>query len=229
MPVNLRTHGHGQGYTDLNFVIPELVDRVNYFKGPYYANVGDFGSAGGADMIYTEGLKQGIALGTLGSFDYRRALLAASPTVGPGTLTYGLEYFHNDGPWDVPDNYRKLNGFLRYVVPLGESRLGITAMAYDGRWIATDQIPQRAVDQGLIGRASKPSTTAPAASRSVTASPPTSRRRWPMAFNMFDTKSSDITYFYESRLQGEPDEGVADRHFHPNERRSYPVSLSYQF
>jgi len=68
MPVNLRTHGHGQGYTDLNFIIPELISRVDYWKGPYYAEIGDFGSAGGAQMFYTDLLKQNIALGTLGSY-----------------------------------------------------------------------------------------------------------------------------------------------------------------
>ena len=152
MPVNLRTHAHGQGYTDLNFVIPELISRVDYWKGPYYAEIGDFGSAGGAQMYYTTRLKQGIALGTLGGFNYQRALLAGSPELGPGALTYGLEYEHSDGPWDVPMNYKKWNGLLRYAMPLGEGSLSLTAMGYSGEWNATDQIPQRAVDAGLIGR-----------------------------------------------------------------------------
>ncbi|MEO7852424.1 MAG: TonB-dependent receptor [Rubrivivax sp.] len=152
MPVNLRTHGHGQGWTDLNFVIPELISRVDYWKGPYYAEMGDFASAGGAQMYYTDRLKQGIALGTLGTFGYQRALLAASPTLGPGTVTFGLEYEHSDGPWDVPDDYQKLNGLLRYSMPLGDGYLALTAMAYAGKWDSTDQIPGRAVDSGLIGR-----------------------------------------------------------------------------
>jgi hypothetical protein len=94
--------GTGQGYTDLSFIIPELISRVDDWKGPYYAEIGDFGSAGGAQMFYTDLLKQNIALGTLGSYGYQRALLAGSPMLGPGTLTYGLEYEHSDGPWDVP-------------------------------------------------------------------------------------------------------------------------------
>lgn len=152
MPVNLRTHGHGQGYTDLNFVIPELISRVDYYKGPYYANVGDFGSAGGADMHYADRLPGSIALGSIGSHDYRRALLASSTDVGPGTLTGGLEYLHNDGPWTNPDDFRKLNGVLRYTLPLGAQNLSLTAMGYDGRWNATDQIPERAVANGTLGR-----------------------------------------------------------------------------
>jgi len=152
MPVNLRTHGHGQGYTDLNFIIPELISRVDYWKGPYYANVGDFGSAGGASMHYFDRMKQGIALGTGGNYGYGRALLAGSADAGNGALTYGLEYLHNDGPWEVPDNFRKFNAVLRYTMPLGEGTLGVTGMAYQGKWNSTDQVPLRAVDDGSIGR-----------------------------------------------------------------------------
>jgi hypothetical protein len=152
MPVNLRTHGHGQGYTDLNFLIPELISRVDYWKGPYYANIGDFGSAGGAFMHYYDNVKEGIALGTGGDFGYARALLAGSATAGPGVLTYGLEYLHNDGPWEVPDNFRKANAVLRYVVPVGDGKASLTAMAYNGRWNSTDQVALRAVNDGLIGR-----------------------------------------------------------------------------
>jgi outer membrane receptor protein involved in Fe transport len=152
MPVNLRTHAHGQGYTDLNFIIPELVSRVDYYKGPYFASIGDFASAGAAFIGYADGLKERLALGTLGDYGYARALLTGSDMLGPGTFTYGLEYLNSDGPWDFPNDYRKLNAVLRYFMPFGDGRLGITAMAYDGRWNSTDQIPLRAVDNGLIGR-----------------------------------------------------------------------------
>ncbi len=152
MPVNLRTHAHGQGYTDLNFIIPELVSGVDYWKGPYFANIGDFSSAGGASMHYFDSMKQNLVLGTGGDFGYARALAAGTAAAGPGALTFGLEYMHYDGPWDVPNDYRKVNAVLRYFMPLGSGRLGITAMGYDGKWNSTDQIPQRAVDQGLISR-----------------------------------------------------------------------------
>jgi len=152
MPVNLRTHAHGQGYTDLNFLIPEMIAGVDYWKGPYYANVGDFGSAGGASMRYFDNMQQGVALGTGGDYGYARALLAGSAAAGPGVLTYGLEYLHNDGPWEVPTDFRKGNLVLRYVVPAGEGKLGVTGMAYTGKWNSTDQVPLRAIDSGLIGR-----------------------------------------------------------------------------
>ena len=153
MPVNLRTHAHGQGYTDLNFIIPELISRVDYWKGPYYAQIGDFSSAGGAKVAYRDALDRRIVLGTLGKFGYQRALLAGSLELFPGsTLTYALEYQHIDGPWEVPSNFVKWNGVLRYAQPVGAGHLALTAMAYRGTWNSTDQVPLRAIDSGLIGR-----------------------------------------------------------------------------
>jgi outer membrane receptor protein involved in Fe transport len=152
VPVNLRTHAHGQGYTDLNFLILELIQRVDYYKGPYFASKGDFASAGAADIHYATSLPKNLVELTGGSFLYGRALLAGSPEVGDGKLLYGLEVFHNDGPWEHPDDYRRLNGVVRYSRKGEESRWGVTAMGYYGIWNATDQIPVRAVDSGAIDR-----------------------------------------------------------------------------
>jgi hypothetical protein len=152
VPLNLRTHAHGQGYTDLNFLIPELVQRVEYFKGPYFAAKGDFASAGAADIHYAESLPKNVAELTGGTFRYGRALLAGSAATGGGTTLYGLELFHNDGPWDHPDDYRRLNGVLRYTRSSGELKWGVTAMGYHGLWNASDQIPLRAVQSGEIDR-----------------------------------------------------------------------------
>ena len=154
MPVNMPTHAHGQGYTDLNFLIPELVSNIDYYKGPYNAAAGDFSTAGGANIFYFETMKKSLAELTGGSDQYGRALLLGSTdtNVGPGALLYAFEAFHENGPWDVPQNFHKYNGVLRYTMPVADGQFGITAMGYDGRWTATDQIPQRAVDEGLIGR-----------------------------------------------------------------------------
>jgi outer membrane receptor protein involved in Fe transport len=152
MPVNMRTNAHGQGYTDLNFLIPELVSRIDYYKGPYYAQQGDFATAGSADIHYDEEVPENLVLGSVGSNEYGRALAIGSPEVGPGHLLYGIEVSHENGPWDNPDNYRKYNGVLRYTQPAGDGTWGVTAMAYDGKWNSTDQIPQRAVSEGLIDR-----------------------------------------------------------------------------
>jgi len=152
MPVNMPTHAHGQGYTDLNFVIPELILRIAYNKGPYFAEDGDFGSAGSARIVYADKLPSNIASLTAGSFDYRRAVLAGSPAFASGFLTYGLEYQQSDGPWENPNRFAKYNGVLRYSQGSAANGFSVTGMAYEADWNATDQIPRRAVDTGLIGR-----------------------------------------------------------------------------
>jgi outer membrane cobalamin receptor len=98
MPVNMPTHAHGQGYTDLNFLIPELVDRISYRKGPYYATEGDFSSVGAAHIDYFRKLDGTLGQLTLGANGYARGLLAGSPELASGRLLYALELFHNDGP-----------------------------------------------------------------------------------------------------------------------------------
>ena len=152
MPVNMRTHAHGQGYTDLNFLIPELVERIDYKKGPYYAEEGDFASAGSAHIHLASTLKQGVASFTVGVNNYQRGLVATSTPLVNGTLLYGLELAHNDGPWLNPENFRKANGMLRYSVGTIDNGYSVTAMAYGAKWHSTDQVPQRAVDSGLIDR-----------------------------------------------------------------------------
>jgi len=152
VPVNMPTHAHGQGYTDLNFLIPELVDRISYRKGPYYAEEGDFSSAGAAHIDYFRKIEGTLAEVTLGQRGYARSLLAGSPALGSGNLLYGLELFHNDGPWEVHENYRKLNGILRYSQGTRHDGWSVTGMAYEGRWTSTDQIARRAIDSGYVDR-----------------------------------------------------------------------------
>ncbi len=152
VPVNMPTHAHGQGYTDLNFLIPELVERIAYRKGPYFAEEGDFSSAGAAHIDYFRQMDKGLAQVTLGGNGYARSLLAGSPALGDGHLLYGLELFHNDGPWAVEQHYRKLNGVLRYSRGSRDDGWSLTGMAYQGRWTSTDQVAQRAIDSGLVDR-----------------------------------------------------------------------------
>ena len=152
VPVNMPTHAHGQGYTDLNFLIPELVDRVHFRKGPYFADEGDFSSVGVARIDYLRQMDGTLATLAAGQNGYGRALLAGSPVVGDGNLLYALELFHNDGPWQVPEDYRKLNGVLRYSQGTRENGVAVTGMAYRGKWTSTDQIARRAIDSVLVGR-----------------------------------------------------------------------------
>lgn len=152
VPINLPSHGHGQGYTDLNFLMPELIERVEYRKGPYFADVGDFGSAGAIDINYVNTLDRGIASFEAGSYGYARAFLADSFALGGGNLLYGLELFHEDGPWDVPDAQKKINGVLRYSGGNADTGFSVSVLAYHSDWAATDQVAERAIDTGLIGR-----------------------------------------------------------------------------
>ena len=152
MLVNQRSHGHGQGWTDLNFLIPELASGLRYKKGPYDASEGDFSSAGAVEITYADSLPTGIAHLGLGQNGYRRALLADAPALGAGRLLMALEALHNDGPFTRPDDYTKLNGVLRYAQGDRANGWHLGAMGYSARWDATDQIPQRAVDSGALGR-----------------------------------------------------------------------------
>lgn len=152
MPVNMRTHAHGQGYADLNFLIPELVDNMLVRKGPYWADEGDFSSAGAVHINYADRLEKRLVSATAGSFGYGRALAAGSLAAGSGTLTAAAEIEQYNGPWDIPDALRKYNGVLRYSEGTGDNGLSITAMAYTNSWHSTDQIPLRAVQTGELDR-----------------------------------------------------------------------------
>ncbi len=152
LPVNMPTHGHGQGYSDINFLIPELVERIDYKKGTYYADEGNFSAAGAADVTYARHLDQSIAVLGGGQYGYRRAMLALSPELGDSDLVAAVDYQHNDGPWDLEEGFRKINGLLKYTRGDRDNGFGITAMGYDGKWKSTDQIPLRAVQDGDIGR-----------------------------------------------------------------------------
>ena len=150
VPVNNPTHAHGQGYADLNFLIPELVERVDFKKGPYYSDAGDFASAGSFDVHYYRRLPTGLFSAQGGPEGFGRLL--AADNIGSGNLLYAAEYQHNDGPWLLGDNEQKVNGVLRYGS--GDDRRGfsLTAIAYHNQWRSTDQIPERAVANGTIGR-----------------------------------------------------------------------------
>jgi outer membrane receptor protein involved in Fe transport len=152
MPVNLPSHGHGQGYADLNFLIPELVEHIHFRKGPYYAEEGDFSAAGTARVDLKRALPGAAAQFTLGSFGYRRTLFTGGRDVAGGNLLGALEIGRDDGPWDNPERLRRLSALLRYTQGTERNGFTLTAMAYSARWNATDQIPLRAVHDGSLPR-----------------------------------------------------------------------------
>ncbi len=152
MPVNNRTHGHGQGYADLNFVIPELVEELEYVKGPYFPRFGDFSTAGAARFRLYRELPEGIVSVSIGTDHYYRGLLADSVEAGDGMATYALEYNYYDGPWVQPDELNRVNGFVRYVIGDDDDFASFTFMGMNSSWDATDQVPKRLIDDGTIDR-----------------------------------------------------------------------------
>ncbi|MEO8257693.1 MAG: TonB-dependent receptor [Acidobacteriota bacterium] len=152
VPVNTPTGAHAHGYSDVSFLIPELVSGVQFKKGPYFADEGDFSAAGAASINYVNQLDRSIFRASGGNDGWGRLFGAASPRVGGGYLLGALEVNHNDGPWIRPDDYRKINGVLRYS--RGDNRHGftLTGMGYWADWDSTDQVPQRALTDGRIPR-----------------------------------------------------------------------------
>jgi hypothetical protein len=149
MPLNLPSHAHGEGYADMNTVIPELVERVDYQKGPYYANVGNYGSAGSANLVFFKILPENFVQVEGGMYGYERAVFGASHSLGSGSLLAGSEVYHDDGPWKHPDDYLKFNGLLTYSQGSDSNGFSVTARAYHGRWNSSDQIAENAVP--LVG------------------------------------------------------------------------------
>jgi len=151
MPVNNPTHAHGQGYTDLNFMIPELATNIKFTKGTYYANQGDFASVGSVHLSHLNRIDDQINV-TGGNFGFERMLSAGSVAVGTGNVLGALELQHYDGPWDSSDDQRKVNAVLRYSNGDEHDGVSLTGMFYHGLWNATTDQPLRAIQEGLIGR-----------------------------------------------------------------------------
>lgn len=151
VPVNMPTHAHGQGYSDINWLIPELVSYVEFKKGPYYADQGDFSTAGAYNLFYRNKTEPIVSFG-VGEHAYERLFVAAAPRLGAGNLLYALELYHDNADLVKPDRYHKLNGVLRWSRTTASSDFNVTATAYGGAFDSSDQIPQRLVDDGALSR-----------------------------------------------------------------------------
>ncbi len=167
VPANMPTNAHGQGYSDLNYLIPELVNRIDYRKGPYFAENGDFSSAGSADIQYRNSLDHNIADLTVGGDGYRRALLAGSTRLAPSgkdsgntttldatnpTLLGAVEIMRNNGPWTIKEDLQKTNALLRLSDGNNTTGWAIDGIYYDAKWNATDQVPLELINSGQLGR-----------------------------------------------------------------------------
>jgi hypothetical protein len=152
MPINMRTHAHGQGYADLNWLMPETINAVLVRKGPYFADEGNFGSAGNLHISLIDSINKSIAQVTLGRFGYERLFAMNSARLGAGNLLVATEVATYNGPWINPDEMRKLNGLVRYSLGTATDGFSITGMAYSNRWNSTDQVPERGIAIGQIPR-----------------------------------------------------------------------------
>ena len=152
VPVNMRTHAHGQGYADLNWLIPETIGAMDVRKGPYFPDEGDFASVGSIHIGLIDRTENGLAQVTAGSFGYRRLLGMDSTKVGDGSLLVAGELGIYNGPWVNPDDVKKLNGLVRYSQGTATDGVSVTGMAYASKWNSTDQVPQRAITGGFLDR-----------------------------------------------------------------------------
>jgi outer membrane receptor protein involved in Fe transport len=152
MPINMVSHAHGQGYMDLNFLIPELVGTVKYKKGVYGAEDGDFATSGSARIDYQRKLAAPFIDLSLGQHNYRRLLAAGSTEINGFNLLAGVELAGNDGPWDQPENLQKQNAVFRLSSGSAANGFAFTAMLYKADWTASEHVPERAISSGEIGR-----------------------------------------------------------------------------
>ena len=214
MPVNMRSHGHGQGYSDLSFLIPELVSQIDYQKGAYHANSGDFSAAGVARFGMQNRTRNAAEL-TFGMDNYQRLLLKGNVKQGKADVLLAAELQQYDGPWsDINEDVDKRNLLARYSKPVGSGQFALTLMAYENSWNAADQIPQRAVQQGLIDALGSLDTSVGGQSsrNSVSASWYSDAWQW----NAYAIQSeldlwSNFTYFLNDPINGDQFEQVDER------------------
>jgi outer membrane receptor protein involved in Fe transport len=152
VPLNMRTHGHGQGYLDLNFIIPELVDTVGFAKGPYRAENGDFGTAGTARFKTIDALSAPLVKVEAGTSNYYRLVAAGSTKLGAGSLLLGAEARYDNGPFALPQDLQLFSGFAKWTGPLAGGTLRASATGYHVDFRSPEQVPSRAIESGLIGR-----------------------------------------------------------------------------
>ncbi|KTD98169.1 TonB-dependent receptor [Pseudoalteromonas sp. H71] len=226
MPINMRSHGHGQGYTDLNFIIPESISTINYKKGSYSASQGDFSSAGSAQFKLADNLKhQQIEL-SIGEDNYKRAVVLGSTNLTKGKIIAAAEWQGYDGPWDdINEDVNKKNALLRYVGKAFNGDLSLSAMAYDNIWNSADQIPQRAVSQSLITQLGSLDTTLGGSSSRYSLS-----SNWQgehvkasaYVINYDLNLYSNFSYFLNDPING-------DQFNQQDSRNVYGTNISYQF
>ena len=147
VPINAVSHAHGQGFSDLHFLIPETIESLDSTKGPYSARIGDFATAGSVTLRMTDHLSESVAIIELGQYGHDRAVVVESPNLGPGwRLAVAAEVFHEDGPFIHPQDFSRFNGYAKATRALDDqSDVSLLVMAYGGSWNASGVLPARAV------------------------------------------------------------------------------------
>lgn len=153
MPINLRSHAHGQGYTDLNFIIPETVEGLDVYKGAYLPDYGDFATAGAVDFRTREVVKEGVVQSAGGQFNTQRHLLMFSPTTDRVRSLIAAEGYYTNGPFQQDNRYFRGNLLGKATMnPSARSELSVTGTFHKSQWNASGEIPLRAVQDGSLDR-----------------------------------------------------------------------------
>ncbi len=219
MPVNMRTHGHGQGYTDINFLIPETIQSLRFVKGPYHAELGDFSSAGGTHLQSFHRMPNNRVKLGLGENGFQRVLLMGGVDFNDLHLSGALETQGYDGPWqDIDENVEKINGLFTLSHGDQADNWKLTAMVYDNEWDSADQIPQRAVNQAIIDELGSLDTSLGGNSRRASLSGQLRRQsehgRYSLNAYVIDYRMqlwSNFTYLLDDPVQGDQFEQFDDR------------------
>lgn len=153
MPINMRSHAHGQGYGDINFIIPETIEEITVKKGPYHVEYGDFATAGAANYVTRESVPDTVLQAGGGSFNTQRYLFMTSPTHDRFRTLFAGEFYYTDGPYDFVNRNTRYNGLAKLTFdPSASSRLSVTFTQYYARWNGSGQIPLREVEGGSLDR-----------------------------------------------------------------------------
>ncbi|MDT3778076.1 TonB-dependent receptor plug domain-containing protein [Nitrospira sp. MA-1] len=153
MPINMRSHAHGQGYGDINFIIPETIEEITVKKGPYHVEYGDFATAGAANYVTRETVPQTVVQSAGGNFNTQRHLFMTSPTHNRFRTLLAGEFYYTDGPYDFVNRNTRYNGLAKLTFdPSATSQLSVTLSQYYGRWNGSGQIPLRDVTSGGVDR-----------------------------------------------------------------------------
>ena len=153
MPINLRSHAHGQGYTDLNFIIPETIEGLDVYKGAYLPEYGDFATAGAVNFRTREVVKEGVVQSAGGQFHTQRHLLMFSPTTDRVRSLIAAEGYYTNGPFQQDNRYFRGNLLGKATLnPGARSELSVTGTFHKSQWNASGEIPLRAVQDGSLDR-----------------------------------------------------------------------------